>query len=104
MRAIVARERGGPGAETVAVPARARGGSVVSDPVAGRTARQCFLAHLAPVEHPPQILGDAGAREPGRVRELGFGDARSLTDERHNLLPVDYTVGRRARAPARTRP
>jgi hypothetical protein len=48
--------------------ARARGGSVGSDPV------------------------------------LGFRDARSLTDERQNRLPVDFTLGRRARAPARSRP
>jgi len=84
--------------------ARARRGSVVSDPVASRTARQCFLAHLVPGEHPPQVLGDAGAREPRRGLELGFRDARSLTDERDNLLPVGFTLGRRARAPARTRP
>jgi len=99
---------GGPAAGSLAglalAAARARRGSVVSDPVAGRIVRQRFLVHLAPVQHPPKILGDAGAREPGRVRELGFGDARSLTDERQNLLPVDVTLGRRARAAMRTRP
>ncbi|HEU0247687.1 MAG TPA: hypothetical protein VFR38_11435, partial [Gaiellaceae bacterium] len=65
-------------------------------------ARQRFLAHLAAVEHPPQILRDAGAREPRRVPELGLlmpGRSR----ERQNPLPVDFTRGRRARAPARTR-
>jgi hypothetical protein len=55
-----------------------------------------FLAHLAAGEHPPQVLGDAGVREPRRVLELGFRDARSLADERKNLLPVDFTLGRRA--------
>lgn len=65
--------------------APARRGSVVSDPVTRRTARQRLLAHLAPVEHPPQILGVAGAREPRCVRELGLRDTRSLTHERKNL-------------------
>jgi hypothetical protein len=93
-----------PGYEPESPSARARRGSVVSDPVTGGTARQRLLAHLAAVEHPPQILSDAGARESRRVLELGLRDARSLTHECEHLLPGDFTLGRRARAPARTRP
>jgi hypothetical protein len=73
-----------------------------SDPVAGHTAWQRFLTHLAPVEHPPQVLGNAGARHARRVLELAFRDARSLTHERQDLRRGDFTLGRRARAPART--
>jgi hypothetical protein len=82
------RAAGGLCAELALGVAHARRGSVVSDPVTGRSARQRFLAHLAAVEHPPQILGDADAREPRRGPELGLRNARSLTHERQNLLPV----------------